>query len=141
EGAAPSLPCLPAVTAKVPAQVAAVAVSIHDDIATRTGLALHRLPQWRPTPAQGFECTADHTQAVAREFDLDASQARAALAMAQRIVVGEAAWAWDAAQLDHWGNEVELFHQGELFRLDRLVHRRDTGHWWVLDYKSALNPE
>ena len=78
---------------------------------------------------------------MAREFALDAVQARDALAMAQRIVAGEAAWAWDAGVLNHWGNEVELFQQGELLRLDRLVRRRDTGDWWVLDYKSAAHPE
>jgi ATP-dependent helicase/nuclease subunit A len=65
--------------------------------------------------------------------------------MALRIVAGPAAWAWDAAQLDHWGNEVELFHQGELLRLDRLVHQRATpatpGAWWVLDFKTAEHPE
>ena len=78
---------------------------------------------------------------MAREFELDAAQAREALAMAQRIVSGEAAWAWDVDQLEHWGNEVELFHQGTLWRLDRLVRRRGTGEWWVLDFKSAAHPE
>ena len=24
--------------------------------------------------------------------------------------------------------------------MDRLVQRNDTGHWWVLDYKSAAQP-
>jgi ATP-dependent helicase/nuclease subunit A len=108
---------------------------------TRIGLALHRLLQWCPTPAAGFEWTPTHVQAAAREFGLSLAQAQAALAMALRIVAGPAAWAWDAAQLDHWGNEVELFHQGELLRLDRLVRQRGTpatpGAWWVLDFKTA----
>ena len=56
-----------------------------------------------------------------------------------------AAWAWDAGALDHWGNEVELFHQGDLLRLDRLVRRRGeggaAGTWWVLDFKSHEHPE
>jgi len=26
-------------------------------------------------------------------------------------------------------------------RLDRLVLRRDTGEWWVLDFKSSLAPQ
>jgi ATP-dependent helicase/nuclease subunit A len=112
---------------------------------TRIGLALHRLLQWCPTPAAGFEWTPTHVQAAAREFGLSLAQAQAALAMALRIVAGPAAWAWDAAQLDHWGNEVELFHQGELLRLDRLVRQRGTpatpGAWWVLDFKSAEHPE
>ena len=112
---------------------------------TRIGLALHRLLQWCPTPAAGFEWTLTHVQAAAREFGLSLAQAQDALAMAQRIVAGPAAWAWDAAQLDHWGNEVELFHQGELLRLDRLVRQRGTlampGDWWVLDFKTAEHPE
>ncbi|PKO78745.1 MAG: DNA helicase UvrD [Betaproteobacteria bacterium HGW-Betaproteobacteria-15] len=117
-----------------------------DDEHTRIiGLALHRLLQWFPTPADGFDWTTTHTQAAAREFGLSLAQAADALAMARRIVTGAAAWAWDATQLDHWGNEVELFHQGELLRLDRLVRRRgeggSAGTWWVLDFKSHEHPE
>ncbi|WP_439609198.1 UvrD-helicase domain-containing protein [Hydrogenophaga sp.] len=136
-----SLPCLPAVTAVNAPVPAAPVEPAADDTANRIGLALHRLLQWRPTPLQDFDWTTEHTQAVAREFALDAAQAGESLAMARRIVAGEAAWAWDAGALDHWGNEVELFHQGELLRLDRLVRRRDSGDWWVLDYKSAAHPE
>ncbi|WP_066266034.1 UvrD-helicase domain-containing protein [Hydrogenophaga palleronii] len=142
-----SLPCLPALTALPAATTTAVAdlaaepAAPVDDTVNRIGLALHRLLQWRPTPTQGFDWSSEHTQAVAREFALSAAQARDTLAMAQRIVAGEAAWAWDAEVLNHWGNEVELFHQGTLLRLDRLVRRRDSGHWWVLDYKSAAHPE
>jgi ATP-dependent helicase/nuclease subunit A len=138
-----SLPCLPPLTAVVAPAMAEAAIDVPpvDDTANRIGLALHRLLQWRPTPAQGFDWSHEHTQAVEREFALDTAQAREALAMARRIVAGEAAWAWDAGVLNHWGNEVELFHQGELLRLDRLVRRRDTGDWWVLDYKSAAHPE
>jgi ATP-dependent helicase/nuclease subunit A len=40
---------------------------------------------------------------------------------------------------------VELFHQGQLLRLDRLVRQRESASglatWWVLDFKSALQPE
>ncbi len=116
-----------------------------DDEHTRIGLALHRLLQWFPTPADGFDWTTTHTQAAAREFGLSPAQAAEALAMARRIVTGAAAWAWDATQLDHWGNEVELFHQGDLLRLDRLVRQRgeggSVGTWWVLDFKSHEHPE
>jgi ATP-dependent helicase/nuclease subunit A len=76
---------------------------------------------------------------VAREFGLDAQAAREASAMAQRILTGEGAWAWDPDRVDWQGNEVELLHKGELLRLDRLV--RSAGQWWVLDYKSASRPE
>ena len=135
-----TLPCLPTLHEK-PAGFAMGVAQPVDDTANRIGLALHRLLQWRPTPVGAFDWNDDHIQAVAREFDLDPAQSRQALAMAQRVVGGEAAWAWDAQQLDHWGNEVELFHDGTLWRLDRLVRRRDTGEWWVLDYKSATHPE
>lgn len=134
------LPGLPALTVEAVQPSAVIALPI-DDTANRLGLALHRLLQWRPTPVGRFGWNDDHAQAVAREFELDAAQAREAMAMAQRIVGGEASWAWDVDQLEHWGNEVELFHQGTLWRLDRLVRRRGTGEWWVLDFKSAAHPE
>ena len=42
-------------------------------------------------------------------------------------------------------DEVELTHQGRRLRIDRLVRRRAGAHgaeaWWVLDYKSAAQPE
>jgi len=144
------LPCMPALTlqmvapAPTPAPAWDASAAIQDDDNRRIGLALHRLLQWYPTPANGFVWT-DHLQAVAREFDLDGEQVEQARAVALRIVEGEAAWAWDATRLTQWGNEVELFHQGELLRLDRLVREAGTasnpGTWWVLDYKSAAHPE
>ncbi len=134
------LPCLPGLTARA-AEPTAVLTTPVDTTANRFGLALHRLLQWRPTPVGSFDWNTDHIQAVAREFDLDAAQARDALAMARRIVEGESAWAWNADRLDEWGNEVELFHEGKLWRLDRIVRRRESGDWWVLDYKSAAHPE
>jgi ATP-dependent helicase/nuclease subunit A len=112
-----------------------------DDERTRVGLALHRLLQWHPTPALGFDWTTAHTQAVAREFALSPALATQAQTMARRIVQGEAAWAWEDGVIDHAGNEVDIFHAGELLRLDRLVRRCDTGEWWVLDFKSAESPE
>jgi ATP-dependent helicase/nuclease subunit A len=116
-----------------------------NDERARIGLALHRLLQWCPTPAQGFDWTPTHLQAAAREFGLNPEQAQDAQIMARNILTGPAAWAWDADQLEYWGNEVELFHQGELLRLDRLVRQRGTatqaGTWWVLDFKSAEHPE
>ena len=59
--------------------------------------------------------------------------------MAQRILEGEGAWAWQA--VDWQGNEVELLHEGKLLRLDRLVRRAGSGEWWVLDFKSEHHPE
>jgi DNA helicase/exodeoxyribonuclease V, subunit A (EC 3.1.11.5) len=34
-----------------------------------------------------------------------------------------------------------LNHQGVSLRLDRLVRRKDVPEWWVLDYKSAAEPQ
>ncbi len=104
-----------------------------DSVASRLGQAMHRLLEWG---ALG----ADHVRAVAREFRLDQAQAEQARAAAQRIFQGEGAWAWQPAQLLWQGSEVELAHEGQLLRLDRLVHHRETG-WWVLDYKSAAQPD
>ena len=112
-----------------------------DDERARLGQAMHRLLQWRPTPATGFVWTDDHVRAVVREFELGGAAGDEALAMAQRVVAGAAAWAWSEDLLSDWGNEVELWHEGELLRLDRLVRRRDSGEWWVLDFKSAARPE
>lgn len=112
-----------------------------DDTSARLGLALHRLLQWCPTPLAGFDWHEGHRAAVAREFELTAAQAADALEAARRMVRGEAAWVWDAACVDSARNEVDLFHRGELLRLDRLVRETATGIWWVLDHKSALRPE
>ena len=61
--------------------------------------------------------------------------------MARRILQGGGAWAWQHQRVDWHGNEVELFRAGQVLRLDRLVRSRDTGHWWVFDYKSAAQPQ
>ena len=134
-----ALPALTLVTGVAPPPPAEPAPA--DDERTRIGLALHRLLQWHPTPARGFDWSTVHTHAVAREFALSPAQATEAKAMARRTVQGEAAWAWDDTVVDSAGNEVELFHGGEGLRLDRLVRRTDTGEWWVLDFKSAEHPE
>jgi ATP-dependent helicase/nuclease subunit A len=84
------------------------------------------------------------TQRVAKEFRLDLAQAQDAAAAARRILAGDGSWAWDPAVIAWQGNEVELTHEGQTLRLDRLVQRKDAshaGHWWVLDYKSAARPE
>jgi ATP-dependent helicase/nuclease subunit A len=79
--------------------------------------------------------------AVALEFNLGSEEAKQAAQMAQRVRTGEGAWAWDETIVIWQGNEIELTAQGKLLRLDRLVRRRDTGDWWVLDYKSESQPQ
>ena len=109
------------------------------DLPARLGLAMHRLLEWVHDPAQAL--TPTQVAAAAREFALAPAQAEQAAAMARRILAGEGAWAWTPALLDWAGNEVALVHAGQLLRPDRLVRRRDTGAWWVLDYKSAAQPQ
>lgn len=106
--------------------------------ASRLGEAMHRLLE---TAQSGSGVHPVQLREVERLFALDAASAQQAAAMAGRILQGEGAWAWDPAHVDWQGNEVELHHGGELLRLDRLVRRRDSGEWWVLDYKSAAQPE
>ena len=108
-----------------------------DSISAKVGKAMHRLLELNDAGPQ----TAIR---VAREFGLSPEQLQDAQTKAQRIKTGAGAWAWDDAAIAWHGNEVELTHQGETFRLDRLVQRKDAdnqGHWWVLDYKSAANPQ
>ena len=107
-----------------------------DSPSARVGKAMHRLLEWNDASPQA-------AGRVAREFGLTPEQLQDAQTKAQRIKTGAAAWAWDAEVIAWQGNEVELTHGGETFRLDRLVQRKDAphqGHWWVLDYKSAANP-
>ena len=104
-----------------------------DSPSARVGKAMHRLLQWGTLDVQ-------NAKSAAREFDLTAGQRDAALRMAKCILQGAGAWAWDGAALAWQSNEVELSYQGELLRLDRLVQRRDTQQWWVLDYKTNLAP-
>ena len=64
--------------------------------------------------------------------------------MAQRIRHGEGAWAWDENAIEQAFDEVELLHDGQRLRIDRLVYRHAHGAhpagWWVLDFKSAHQP-
>ena len=66
-----------------------------------------------------------------------------------RLANGEL-FVWSPVRLDadevlEAFNEVELVHQGQRLRIDRLLRRRAGPHgpeaWWVLDYKSAAQPE
>ena len=103
------------------------------------GQAMHRLLEWAPLGATEF--SSAQQQAVAREFALEAAQAQQAAQMAQRILTGDGAWAWSIDAIAWHGNEVALSHQGASLRLDRLVRRKDVPEWWVLDYKSAAEPQ
>lgn len=131
------LPVLPRL-ATSQARPASAQASAPESPEALIGQAMHRLLEWAPLDAQGF--TPAQVQRAGAEFGLDAAQARQAAAMAQRILQGAGAWAWRSAELIWQGNEVPINVQGQVRRIDRLVRRRD-GSWWVLDYKSATQPQ
>ncbi len=109
-----------------------------DARAAAFGEAMHRLLEWA---VPGEALPSAHVRAAAREFMLDPQQARGAATLAERIRAGAGAWVWDDRRVDWHGNEVTLVHEGETLRIDRLVRERETGAWWILDYKSAARPE
>jgi ATP-dependent helicase/nuclease subunit A len=126
-----------AIKSIVPDPAEAAPEQAADSLASRIGQCMHRLLELY-TP--GFDM-ASAVRSVGLQFQLDAAQAAQALALAQRITAGEAAWLWDSAQVDWQANEVELVHGGELLRIDRLVRHRASQVWWVLDYKSSAAPQ
>ena len=129
------LPQLPALTlATQPASVPMAAPTL----SSRIGQAMHRLLEWAPMGAR--ELPASAVQRVAQAFELDAAQAQQAATMAQQILCGQAAWAWDAKEVVWQGNEVTVVIDAQVRRIDRLV-QRSSGEWWVLDYKSTSEPQ
>jgi len=137
-----SLPIVPPITIARPS-LAKAKTAAPATRETRFGEAVHRLLEFHVPGTQAWPPA--QLRRVAREFGLDEATTREASVMAQRILAGEGAWSWDPAVVDWQGNEVELLHQGELLRLDRLVRRADgasgKGEWWVLDFKSASQPQ
>ncbi|SDZ98009.1 exodeoxyribonuclease V subunit beta [Variovorax sp. YR216] len=132
----PSLSALAIESSAKPSVVSMVRST--DSRASALGQAMHRLLEWTQP---GAPLPMEHLRAAAREFMLDLQATRAAAAMAQRIRSGAGAWAWEIDALDWHGNEVTLVHEGQVLRIDRLVRHRESGAWWVLDYKSAARPE
>lgn len=134
------VPNLPSALANI-AHPAIKEIADEDDESpeSRLGQAMHRLLEWARAGDSGQQDGA--LAAIRREFGLTPSQADTAVAMARRIRHGEGAWAWDASRIDWQGNEVALVHGGQQLRLDRLVRERESGIWWVLDYKSAVQPQ
>jgi ATP-dependent helicase/nuclease subunit A len=115
-----------------------------DTEASRMGEAMHRLLEWvQPQPGGAAlppPWTPGQLAQLASQFGLNAEQVASACAMACGILAGEAAWAWDSAQIDWAANEVPIVHRGRALRIDRLVRRAPQGVWWVLDYKSQAQP-
>lgn len=137
------MPFVPASSVeRPPAAIENEAIETRSD-AARLGDAMHSLLEHGAVDTADAPIGAPSAwlARAAREFELDAEQVRQAAALARRIRTGDGRWAWDDGVIDWQGNEVTLIHRGDTLRLDRLVHRRDTGEWWVLDFKSADRPE
>ncbi len=118
--------------------------------ASRLGEAMHQLLEQAGVAGAPLAhlCThgwpAARVARLAHDFDITVGAARAAADTAQRILAGEGAWAWDANVVDTTINEAPLRFQGQSLRIDRLVHciqPPERAGWWVLDYKSAAQPE
>ena len=144
DGQVHDLPELPAALRRASAPVAAaIALDADADLESRIGQAMHCLLE-HYVPGHGSEhgLWSTHAWHLAQtQFVLDAQQMARAAQSAQAIVQGEGAWAWDTKLLQWQGNEISIYHRGRSLRMDRLVQRSDTGHWWVLDYKSAAQPQ
>ncbi|AVS70836.1 DNA helicase UvrD [Paracidovorax avenae] len=119
--------------------------------ASRQGEAMHQLLEQAglagtlPGGAAGSSAGWPRARLMqlARDFELPPELAERAAVMAARILQGEGAWAWNSADIQLAMDEAPIVHRGQTLRIDRLV-RRSTGgrgEWWVLDYKSAANPE
>ncbi len=137
----------PALVQKAPAaiesEVARISGATESTDASRLGEAMHWLLEHAADTPQGW--LPERVAQARRRFGADADQAARAETLARRILTGDAAWAWAGGEVLEAFNEIELTHQGQRLRIDRLVRRRAGAHgdeaWWVLDYKSAARPE
>ncbi len=143
------LPALPPMAGGEGAQPSPATAADPDSLSARQGQAMHALLEQVGgagvplAQARSSGWDARRLARLAREFSLPASAAQAAAAMAQTILNGDGAWAWDDDALDMAVNEAPLQHQGQSLRIDRLVRLRQAragARWWVLDYKSAADP-
>jgi len=113
-----------------------------DEAQARLGEAIHRVLEWASQPLKQRAVLASLTDAAAQMYGLD-QKARERLVRATAAILEspQCAAFFDAERLSWAGNEVPLIFEGNDLRLDRLVCLRETGEWWVLDYKLARAPE
>ncbi|MCW5660556.1 MAG: UvrD-helicase domain-containing protein [Burkholderiaceae bacterium] len=107
--------------------------------AARLGRAVHRVLQWA---SAGEPDLAGLARAAVIEFELPPSAAAAAEGYARTIRGSPALQRFfDPRQVAWSADEFDLVHQGDWLRVDRLVRfgPADDAHWWVLDYKLALD--
>jgi len=111
------------------------------ELQSRIGQAMHWLLEHLPLGPHGPDCFGASTLSDAADlFTLDGASLARAQQGAVAIVSGEGRWAWDAQRLAFHANEVAVYLQGRSLRIDRLVQEKDSGHWWVLDYKTSAAP-
>lgn len=119
-------------------------------LSSRRGEAMHILLEqagWSEVPLEQLRregWPAARLARLAQDHELPLDEAHKAARMAQAILSGEGAWAWEPQQVHHAVNEASLRYQGQTLRIDRLVHRSGPAPWagwWVLDYKSAADPD
>lgn len=158
----PSLPALPEVLQTARVHTAAglegeAPVAMPGDAEStplsRQGDAMHQLLEQAGVAGAPLADVRAHGWPAARlarlavDHDITPAAAEQAARMAQAILAGEGAWAWDAALIQTAINEAPLHYQGQSLRIDRLVQRRvvqagdPLAGWWVLDYKSATQPQ
>lgn len=105
---------------------------------------MHRVLEWHQSGQMVLDAQALQ-QALAHQYQLSTAEAQEAIASAQQILNGQAAWAWDETQLLWHANEVDIVWQGQTKRIDRLVLRQAQADapacWWVFDYKSSTQPQ
>ena len=123
-----------------PAEAApAVAPRVPPSYGARLGRAVHRALQWA---AAGSTDHAVLAAAAVAEFELPSSAAGAVADYARTIRDSAVLQRFfDPAHYSWSADEFDVVHDGTPLRLDRLVRfgsARDA-HWWVLDYKLALD--
>ena len=119
--------------ARMTVPVAMSDMQTEETLSQRFGRAVHRFLELESVDQI-------HVQAISQEMLLSPRQISQAVAMVQTILSHPQSGRFFNPQLfDSAYNEVELTHQGQVLRIDRLVQMKD-GHWWVLDYKSAAQP-
>jgi ATP-dependent helicase/nuclease subunit A len=113
------------------------------DERARLGQAMHQLLEWLPAKldAAATLWRPEQLQRVQSNWQLSGEALELAHKWAGNIAKGEGAWAWQDGVVGFAGNEVDIMVGGALMRLDRLVQRRDTSEWWVLDFKSSHQPQ
>jgi ATP-dependent helicase/nuclease subunit A len=112
------------------------AVIESDNQATLEGKRLHALME-RLTQAGTWPIVMPSAQRAARWLLCTESEAHVVCEQAAQILSStELQHFYDPAQYSYARNELELVHNGEWMRLDRLVMFEDA--LWVLDYKRSL---